>query len=323
MPHASSRRVVYAALAGNLLIAVTKLVASFFTGSSAMLSEAIHSFIDTGDQGLLLLGMRRATRPADSGHPFGHGPELYFWSFVVAIMIFALGGGVSIYEGIAKLRSPEALDHLWISYAVLGLAFCFEGWSLRTAIQEFRKEKGGDGWLRAVRRSKDPTVFTVLLEDSAALLGLIFAFAGIALGQLLDLPMLDGVAAVLIGCLLLAVAVFLANETRSLLTGEAAHPALVAALRHQLGSDPTVAGVNAILTMHLGPRDILLAASLDFKDGLDSGAVEAAVEHLDAEIKRAHPEVTRIFVEARRGPASETRPPAPAPSGPDSIFVRR
>ncbi len=187
---------------------------------------------------------------------------------------------------------------------VLGLAFCFEGWSLRAAIQEFRKEKGNDGWLRAVRRSKDPTVFTVLLEDSAALLGLVFAFAGIALGQLLDLPMLDGVAAVLIGCLLLAVAAFLANETRSLLTGEAAHPAVVAALRRLLESDSAVAGVNDLLTMHLGPRDILLAASLDFKDSLDSGAVESAVARLDRRIKEAHPEVTRIFVEARRGPAS-------------------
>ncbi len=310
MPHASSRRVVYAALAGNLLVAVTKLVASFFTGSSAMLSEAIHSFIDTGDQGLLLLGMHRATRPPDKEHPFGHGHELYFWSFVVAIMIFALGGGVSIYEGIIKLHEPAALEHVWVSYVVLALAFCFEGWSLRAAIQEFRKEKGNDGWLRAVRRSKDPTVFTVLLEDSAALLGLVFAFAGIALGQLLDLPMLDGVAAVLIGCLLLAVAAFLANETRSLLTGEAAHPAVVAALRRLLESDSAVAGVNDLLTMHFGPRDILLAASLDFKDSLDSGAVESAVARLDRRIKEAHPEVTRIFVEARRGPASQ----APAAS---------
>ena len=310
MPHASSRRVVYAALAGNLLVAVTKLVASFFTGSSAMLSEAIHSFIDTGDQGLLLLGMHRATRPPDKEHPFGHGHELYFWSFVVAIMIFALGGGVSIYEGIIKLNEPAALEHVWVSYVVLALAFCFEGWSLRAAIQEFRKEKGNDGWLRAVRRSKDPTVFTVLLEDSAALLGLVFAFAGIALGQLLDLPMLDGVAAVLIGCLLLAVAAFLANETRSLLTGEAAHPAVVAALRRLLELDSAVAGVNDLLTMHFGPRDILLAASLDFKDSLDSGAVESAVARLDRRIKEAHPEVTRIFVEARRGPASQ----APAAS---------
>ncbi len=326
MPHASSRRVVYAALAGNLLIALTKLVASVVTGSSAMLSEAIHSLVDTGDQGLLLLGMRRAERPADEQHPFGHGRELYFWSFVVAILIFSLGGGVSIYEGVRKLLRPEPLSHLLVSYGVLALAFCFEGWSLRAAILEFRKEKGDRGWLRAVRRSKDPTLFTVLLEDSAAILGLVLALLGTALGQALDLPILDGVAAVLIGLLLLAVAAFLANETRSLLTGEAAHPAVVAGLRRLAGDDPAVAAVNAILTTHLGPRDILLAASLDFADGLDSAEVEAAVAGLDARIKRAYPQVTRIFVEARRSPGdhmpADARPavagigPSAAPAGP-------
>ncbi len=314
-----SKGVVYAALAGNAAIAVTKFAAASFTGSSAMLSEAIHSTVDTGNQLLLLYGLRRAARPADPDHPFGYGLQLYFWAFVVAILIFGLGAGLSIYEGVAKVRAPHPVESAWINYVVLTLGLVFEGAVWVVAFRAFKAEKGKRGWIQAVRASKDPTVFTVLFEDSAAMLGLLAALLGVYLSQQLDMPVLDGVASIVIGLILAATAAFLAYECQSLLTGEGVAPEVRADLRRIAAAQPGVGRLNEVLTMHFGPRDVLVALSLDFDDTLSAAEVEAAVSAIERNIKAAHPEVTRMFVEAQdfhahrrlsAGLAAST-PPAP------------
>lgn len=295
----SSRKVVYAALAGNLLIALTKFGAALYTGSSAMLSEAIHSLVDTGNQGLLLHGMKRAARPPDEGHPFGHGMELYFWAFVVAILIFAVGGGLSVYEGVLKVMQPHPLENVFVNYLVLGAAIVFEAGSWYVAFKEFRAGKGSSNYFMAVHGSKDPTVFTVLFEDSAALLGLAVALAGIFLGEVLGLPVMDGVASIVIGLILIATAILLAYETRSLLTGEAASPRVVDGIRKIVGEQPGITRTNELLTMHFGPQDVLVTLSLDFDDALSSARIEDAVSALEQRIKSAFPEVSRVFIEAQ------------------------
>ncbi|RAI56237.1 cation diffusion facilitator family transporter [Roseicella frigidaeris] len=300
--HGGSRRVIYAALAGNLAIAVTKLAAALYTGSSAMLSEAIHSSVDTGNQGLLLLGLRRAARPPTPRHPFGHGMELYFWSFVVALMIFAFGGAVAIYEGWQKIRAPHPVESAWVNFLVLGAAMLFEGLSFRVALREFRRTHAGEPFWAAIRRSKDPGVFAVLLEDAAALAGLLLALAGLGLAEYLAMPALDGVASIGIGLLLVLAAGFLARETHSLLTGEAAAPPLVAAVRAMLLADPRVAAVEELLSLHLGPREVLFAVTIDFRDDLPGEAVERAAAALIREVEAAHPMVTRLFLRPRRLP---------------------
>ncbi len=252
-----STKVVIAAFIGNGLIAVTKFAAAALTGSSAMFSEAVHSVVDTGNQALLLYGIKRARRPADARHPFGYGRELYFWAFVVAVMIFATGAGVSVYEGVSRIRHPEPVTDAYINYIVLGFAIVFEGGSFWVAFREFNRVKGGRGYLAAVRVSKNPALFTVLLEDAAALVGLVIALVGIALAEALDLPALDGVASVLIGLMLAGVAALLAYETKGLLIGEAADPEVVAKVRRIVGVEHGVDRINEILTMHMGPRDVL------------------------------------------------------------------
>lgn len=222
---AGSKKVIIAALVGNALIAVTKFGAAAFTGSSAMFSEGIHSAVDTGNQTLLLYGLKRAARPADKRHPFGYGREIYFWAFVVAILIFAVGAGVSFYEGVHKLSDPHPLENAYVNYIVLGLAMIFEAVAWWVAFKEFKAGKGKYGYLQAIQVSKDPSIFTVLLEDTAAMLGLIVAFVGILLGQLLDIPELDGVASMVIGLILALAAIVLAYETKGLLIGEGADPA--------------------------------------------------------------------------------------------------
>src|ERR1700693_1440654 len=216
MARSSSKRVIYAALGGNLLVAMAKFAAAGLTGSAAMLSEAIHSTVDSGNQLFLLLGMRRAARPANTRHPFGHGLQLYFWTFVVAVLIFGVGAGVSVVEGISKIRSPHPVESRWVSYLVLGLALLFEGAVWIVALRNFRETKGLLGWREAVQFSKDPTVFTVLFEDTAAMLGLLVASGGIALSQFLDMPILDGVASLMIGLILAGAASFLGLELQSL-----------------------------------------------------------------------------------------------------------
>ena len=298
-----SKKVIFAALAGNALIALTKFAAAAWTGSSAMLSEAIHSLVDTGNQGLLLYGMKRADRPADDRHPFGYGGELYFWAFMVAILIFGLGAGVSIYEGIRKILEPHPLSDPLVNYLVLGFAIVFEGFALTVAVREFRKTKGARGWIEAVRVSKDPTVFTVLFEDTAAMAGLVVAFAGILAAQLLDLPVLDGVASVLIGLILALTAVLLAYECKGLLIGESASNRIVEGIRTTVAAAEGVARINEVLTMHLGPADVLVNVSVDFRDDIASQRIEATVSAIERDIKAAFPAVTRVFVEAQHAAA--------------------
>lgn len=299
MANPASRKVIFAALAGNALIAVTKFAAAATTGSSAMLSEAVHSVVDTGNQLLLLYGLKRAARPADDAHPFGFGMELYFWTFVVAILIFAGGAGISIYEGIDKLLRPHPVKDSYINYIVLGLAAVFEAAAWTVAYREMRRIKGKMSFYQAVRTSKDPTVFTVLFEDSAAMLGLIAAFLGIALGEALDIPELDGVASIVIGVILAGTAALLALESKGLLIGEAASPAVIAGIRRTVAGQSGIDGVNELLTVHFGPRDVLLNLSLDFSDMLTAGEVAAAISAMERRIKTEFPEVTRVFIEAQ------------------------
>jgi len=294
-----SKKVIYAALAGNALIAATKFAAAAYTGSSAMLSEAIHSLVDTGNQGLLLHGMRRARKPADAEHPFGHGRELYFWAFIVAILIFGLGAGISIYEGLAKIREPHPITSPLVNFAVLAAAALFELAAWLVAFREFRRVKGAAGYLDAVRRSKDPTVFTVLFEDTAAMLGLAVAAVGIALAVYLDRPWLDGAASLGIGLVLAITAGLLAYECKGLLIGEAADPKVAAGIRRIIGEKTAIRAINELRTLHFGPEDILLAVSVDFIDQMPASAVEETITEMEKDIKAAFPAVRRLFIEVQ------------------------
>lgn len=299
MANPSSKKVIYAALIGNGLIAVTKFGAASFTGSSAMLSEAIHSVVDTGNQILLLYGIKRSKRPPDAQHPFGYGMELYFWAFLVAILVFAAGAGFSLMEGISKIRVPHPVENPEINYIVLGLAGIFEAFAWMIAYKEFRRRQGDLGLIEAVRRSKDPTVFTVLFEDSAAMLGLMVAAAGIALGDWLSIPEIDGIASVVIGVILAITAILLAYECKGLLVGESAAPETVSRIRRILDSDQRVKRVNEVLTLHFSPTDVLLNISLDFVDGISSGEVEDLISVMERRLKSEYPEVNRVFIEAQ------------------------
>ncbi|UCC15304.1 MAG: cation diffusion facilitator family transporter [Gammaproteobacteria bacterium] len=299
MASASSMKVVIAALIGNGLIAITKFSAAFYTGSSAMFSEAVHSVVDTGNQALLIFGLKRSGRPADEQHPFGYGKEVFFWAFVVAILLFAIGAGVSIYEGVHRLHAPEPVSSPIINYIVLGLAMIFEGGAWWVAYKEFNRIRGTRSWFRAVVEVKDPSILTVLMEDSAAMLGLMVAFVGIFLSDTLDMPMLDGVASIVIGCILAGAAALLAYETKALLIGEAASPEVVSAVRTIAAAEKSISHTNEVLTMHVGPEDILVNLSVDFRDGVPSEAIEATISRMERQIKTAHPRVTRVFVEVQ------------------------
>lgn len=294
--HSGSRTVIYAALAGNTLIAITKFVAAFFTGSSAMLSEGVHSLVDTGNGALLLLGMRRAARPADITHPFGHGRELYFWSFIVALLVFALGSGISFYEGVIHMLDPEPIRNVGVTYLVLGLSIVFEGFSWSVALKEFRVTKGAMGYFQAVRESKDPSVFTVLFEDTAALLGLVIALVGIVASQLLDMPALDGLASIGIAVVLGLTAIFLARESKGLLMGEAANPAVQDRILAIAQADPAVRGANGVISVHLGPDQIVAALSVEFADAATAPDIEACVLRLETAVRTAIPEIVGLFV---------------------------
>lgn len=293
-----SKSVIYAAMAGNLLIAITKFIAGGITGSSAMLSEGIHSVVDTGNQVLLLLGMKRAQRPPDDQFPFGYGKEVYFWSFVVAILIFAIGAGVSLYEGILHVLEPEPMTSPLVNYIVLALGLVFEGASWAFALNAFRKTKGKWGYLEAVQRGKDPSLFMVVFEDSAAMLGLLVALAGVALSQVTGNPVFDGVASILIGLILAGTAVWLAVETKGLLIGESANQAVVQQIRSQVQQAPLVDAVHEVLTMHMGPDFVLVNISVRFKRGSTAAEIEQAIAELDRHIKQAAPGVKRVFIEA-------------------------
>ncbi|NIP81565.1 MAG: cation diffusion facilitator family transporter [Gemmatimonadetes bacterium] len=295
---ASGRKSIYAAIAGNSLIAITKFVAAAISGSSAMLSEAVHSLVDTGNGFLLLLGLRRSRRPPDTAHPFGYGKEVYFWTLVVAMLIFAGGGGVSIYEGIKHLVHPAEMGDPTISYIVLGLAMVFEGFALTVAYREFRGSIGDLPLWPAIRQAKDPTAFAVLLEDSAAMAGLLIAALGVWAGTTFENPYFDGAASVLIGLVLILVASVLAWESRGLLVGEAGSPAHIAAVREAALADEAVESVTAVRTMHVGPDTVLANLELRFHRGRRSAEIEAAVDRIEAAIRERAPAIKYISVEA-------------------------
>ena len=315
MAAGGSKSVIYAALAGNLAIAVTKFAAALWTGSSAMLSEAIHSTVDTSNQGLLLYGMRRAARPADATHPFGHGMEMFFWAFVVALLIFGLGGAVSIYQGLHKIAKPEPIEDAWVNFAVLGASILFEGLAFRAAWRELRRRNPTEPAVSAVRSSKDPGVFAVLLEDAAAMTGLVIALIGVGLAQALDQPVLDGIASVAIGVVLILTAMFLARETLSLMTGESASRRTVERARAVFVADPRVEWVDEVLGMHLGADSILLAVTVDFRDELNGREIETAARELSETVRREQPEIKRVFLQPihRKMPATAARPHDGAP----------
>ncbi len=296
---ASSKLPIFAALAGNLLIAVTKFIAASFSGSSAMFSEGIHSVVDTGNQGLLLYGLRRAQQPADPRFPFGHGKEVYFWSFVVAILIFALGSGVSIYEGVHRFSNPEPMQSVAINYTVLGLSALFEGTSMLFAFREFSKSKGNWGYLEAVHRGKDPSLFVVLFEDSAAILGLGVAFVGVVLSDQLGWHWADAVSSMIIGIILGVTAFWLALETKGLLIGESANQSVVDGIRNIASGVEDIEHVHELLTMHMGPQFVLVNLNAEFRSSMTAAELERVIACLDREIKRAYPVVKRVFIEAQ------------------------
>ena len=291
-----SKLVVYAALAGNLTIAAIKFVAAALTGSSAMLSEGVHSLVDTGNEGLLLLGLARAGKPPDETHPLGYGRELYFWSFVVAILIFAVGAGVAFYEGVEHILKPEPIRSPKVAFGVLAASFVFEGLSWRVAWKEFRAKSDGRGVWAAFRHSKDPPTFMVLFEDSAALAGLVVAAIGTGLALLTGDPRYDGAASIVIAAILAVVAALLARESKALLIGERADPALSAAILELARAQDTVTGANGVATVQLAPDQVVVTLSLDFDDHRTAGDVERAVAALETKIRAAHPEVSALFV---------------------------
>jgi cation diffusion facilitator family transporter len=298
-------RVVIVALACNLGIAVSKFAAALYTGSSAMLSEAIHSLIDSSNQGLLYHGLQRSQRPPDARHPFGYAKELYFWCFVVAVLLFSLGAGVSIYEGIDKILHPHPITNPEVNYLVLGAALVLESISTYKAITAFNETRGGERIVAALQRSKDPALFTVLLEDLAALAGLTVAMIGILATDLGGIAIADGIASVIIGLILAAVAAFMGLEIKSLLIGEAASEDLQAGVRQlieaETGRDGAVRGVNDLRTLQLGPDDILVTASLDMEDTALARDVEATTGRLTTAIKSAYPAVKHLFIEVKAG----------------------
>ncbi|MDP4025342.1 cation diffusion facilitator family transporter [Methylobacterium sp. NEAU 140] len=308
---------IYAAAGANLAIATAKFVGGFLTGSTAMIAEGVHSVVDTANQVLLLVGLKRSEKPADARHPFGYGREIYFYAFVVALMIFLGGGLFAIYEGLHRIWHPEPdrdaeflgyrLPGFWVNVTILGFATAAEGFSWVVAMRQFWKEKGARSALHAIRRSKDPSLFTVLAEDTAALIGLLIAFAGVILAHLLEMPMLDGLASVGIGLVLVGMAAFLMFETHGLLIGEAADPELVALIEELARAEPGVRHLNEVLTQHLGPSDILVNLSLDMADDLSAGEVESLVTRLDRTLKQRNPDVKRVFIEIQAKAAAQAR----------------
>jgi cation diffusion facilitator family transporter len=294
----SSHKAIYAAIAANVGIACAKFLASHFTDSAAMFSEGIHSLVDTGNGALLLLGLRLSRKPADETHPFGYGKELYFWTLVVALLIFAVGGGVSLVEGALHIRHPLPVSAPAWNYAVLAISFLFEGLALRTSLREFRKFQGRRSVWGAIQESKDPSLFTVIFEDSAALLGLVFAFLGVLGGQIFGFPWLDGAASVAVGLLLMGVAVLLARESKALLVGEGADRQTLIRIRELAAADTAVERVGYPLTMYFGPHNVLLTMNVQFRKGLSSAEVEQAVDRIEASVRRYCPDIRYIYLEA-------------------------
>ena len=301
--------VLYGALAANLGIGVAKFVAAGITGSSSMLTEGVHSCVDSGNQILLLYGQHRAKRAPDAAHPFGYGRELYFWAFVVAILIFAVGAGVSIYEGWLHIAEPEPLSDPLVNYIVLGIACALEGASWFIAMREFAAAKGDNGWWHAVRQSKDPAGFIVLFEDSAALAGLVIAGIGVWASHALADPRIDGIASIAIGAILAAVAALLAREAKGLLIGERADPAIVATIRGIVAANPAIVGVNHVRTIHTAPEAIFAAISADFDDGLSMADGERIVEEIEDALRAAVPTLSSIYIRPEKRENAVIQPP--------------
>ncbi|MBN2405948.1 MAG: cation transporter [Coriobacteriia bacterium] len=302
MASGESKTAVLAAVVGNLIIAIIKFVAAGITGSSAMISEGIHSLVDTGNGGLLLFGMKRSTRPADTEHPFGHGKALYFWSLVVAVSIFGIGGGMSLYEGVSHIRhvAPGAvLSDPTANYIVLAIALAVEGFSFSIAMKQFMRAKGSLGAWEFIRQSKDPSLYTVVLEDSAAMTGLVFAFLGVFFGHLLNNPYLDGIASIAIGLLLMGVAFILAAETKGLLLGEGMTAAGIESLRNIVEADEGVERAGEILTMYMGPHALLVNLEVVFKDTLSAEEIHDAIHRVETGITAKHPDVSRVYIEVQ------------------------
>ncbi len=293
-----AKKAILAALIGNSLIAISKFVAASITGSSAMLSEGIHSVVDTGNQLLLLYGIKRAAIPADEDFPFGHGKEIYFWSFVVAILIFAVGSGVSLFEGIRHLMHPQHFEQFYPNYIVLTLALIFEGFAFYYAFMGFNKVRHGRGYFQAVHRGKDPSLFVVLFEDSAAMLGILVAMLGVFLTQITGNPVYDGAASVAIGLILGGTAIWLAYETKGLLIGESANKHVVQGIRQLANETSGIELINEVLTMHIGPDFILATLSIEFVDGTSVNDVEKIIAELETRIKDNFPRVKKIYIEA-------------------------
>lgn len=287
---------VYAALFGNLFVAATKFAAALISGSSAMLSEAVHSLVDTLNELLLLHGLRRAARAPDPSHPFGYGREVYFWSFVVAVLLFALGAGVSVYQGVMRIGNPGPIESATVNYVVLAVSFLFEAASWHVSHRAFRAAKGEASYWAAFRASKDPPAFIVLFEDTVALIGIVIAVLGTWASDTLGLHVADGVASLLIGLMLGVTSLLLARESKALLIGERAGPAITRAIASIVAEEPGIAGTNGVLALQLGPTQVVVALSVEFDDGLRTPEIEAAVERLEQRVRDRVPEVVALFV---------------------------
>jgi len=294
---AASKLPIYSALVANLLIAVTKFVAAGVTGSSAMISEGIHSLVDTTNEVLLLLGIHKSKKPADAKRPFGYGKELYFWAFIVSILIFGVGGGISLYEGIVHLQHPEIISNPKWNYIVLSVAFVFDGISFITALREFNRQRGKTPFWQAVRQSKDPSTFVVLFEDAADLLGLTVAFLGVFLGHYFQNPVFDGIASIIIGLILMGISGMLAKESRSLLMGESADPDILSEVTRLTEKDPTVNKVIRPLSMYLAPEEIILILTVAFRKEVNSAEVTRAIITIREAIQAKFPAIKQIFIE--------------------------
>lgn len=299
MTGGESKTAIYGAIIANLLIAISKFTAAFFTGSSAMLSEGIHSTVDTGNGLLLLLGVKRSSRKPDKMHPFGYGKEVYFWSFVVSMLIFALGGGFAIYEGIHAMSNPEMADITVWNYIVLGAAIVFERIALIISLKVFNKSRTSKNIFKSIVQSKDAATFAVVIEDSAAVLGLIIALVGTFLSEQFQNPYFDGGASILIGLLLLTVASLLARESKHLLLGESAGPEVLKAIDNILDKNPEVLSWNVPLTMHFGPDNIFLAMEIDLKDELTVDESQEVIAGIRKQIKNEIPTIGRIFIHSQ------------------------
>ncbi len=299
MAAGGSNIAIYGAIGANLLIAASKFIASFFTGSSAMLAEGIHSLVDTGNGLLLLLGIKRSKQRPDKLHPFGYGNEVYFWTFVVSILIFALGGGFAIYEGVHALQDPPVIEDPTWNYIVLAAAIVFEGTSLFIAIKTFNKSRAAQSrnLIKNIIRSKDATTFAVIIEDTAAVTGLIVALFGIFLSQFLENPLIDGVASIIIGAILLLVATFLARESKGLLLGESAHPEIIEEIDQIINSSKYIKASSLPQTMHFGPNKILLIVEVDLDDDLELLKAEKIVDDLRKEIKEKFPKIKEVYIQ--------------------------